>query len=146
MPTAGRLTGAILFGALAWYVSGLIVPLFPEGTDLGYFVQVNTVIGVICGWRLAGPRAGAGYLDAISYGVTTTIAMLVVALFINSLVVMIENSLRRLYDTPVEAVVAIFELMLEHGRLMATPEIAATLALGGILAGLGTDVIGRRYS
>ncbi len=146
MPTAARLTGAILFGVLAWYVSGLIVPRFPEGTDLGYFVVVNTVIGVLCGWRLAGPRAGTGYVDAISYGVTTTVALVVVALFTNSLVIMIENSLRKFYDTPVEAVVAIFELMLEHGLLMATPLIMGTLAIGGVLAGLATEFIGRRYS
>ena len=146
MPTAARLTGAILFGALAWYASGLIVPRFPEGTDLGYFVVVNTVIGVLCGWRLAGPRAGGGYVDAFGTGVTTTVALVLLALFTNSLVVMIENSLRKFYDTPVEAVVAIFELMLEHGQLMATPLILGTLAIGGVVAGLGTEFVGRRYS
>jgi len=112
MPTAARAMAAVLFAVLAWYVSGLIVPLFPENTDMGFFTEVNAGLGLICGWRIAGPRGGTGYVSAISYGLTTTVALVVVALFTHSSVVMIENSLRKFYDTPVEAVVSVFD---HHG-------------------------------
>lgn len=95
MPTFGRFVGAVLFGALAWYVSLLIIPLFPEGTDVGLFQEINTFFGLYVGWCIAGPRAGTGYVASVSYGLTAMIAMVVMALFFNSFCVMIEMSLRK---------------------------------------------------
>ena len=76
MPTMGRLVGAILFAGLAWYTSLLIIPLFPVGTNLGLFQEVNTFFGLIAGWTVAGPRAGLGYVAAFSYGLTALVAMM----------------------------------------------------------------------
>lgn len=146
MPTMGRMIGAILFGALAWYTSTLIAPLFPEGTNLGYFQEVNTFFGLFAGWTVAGPRAGLGYTAAFSYGITAMVAMVVMALFFNSSVVMIERSLRKRYDGPGEAVSDVFALFIEHGFLMSTPQIIGTLVVGGIIGGLVTEFFGRRFS
>jgi len=146
MPTMGRLIGAILFGALAWYTTLLIVPLFPERTPLGLFQEVNTVFGLIAGWTVAGPRAGTGYTAAVSYGLTTLVAMVVMALFFNSSVVMVEQSLRKRYDGPGEAITDVFEMFIEHGTMMMTPEIIVTLLVGSIGAGLLTEVFGSRFS
>ncbi len=146
MPTFGRLIGAVLFGALAWYVSLLIVPLFPEGANLGAFQEVNTFFGILAGWTIAGPRAGTGYNASISYGLTTMVAMVVMALFFNSFVVMIENSLRRRYKGAGEAVNDVFAMFVEHGSMMATQDIIVTLLVGGIGAGLVTEFFGRRFS
>ncbi|WP_296420490.1 TrgA family protein [Pseudooctadecabacter sp.] len=146
MPTFGRLVGAIWFGALAWYVSLLIIPLFPEGTDLGWFQELNTGLGLFAGWKIAGPRAGTGYVAAISYGLTTLVALVVMGLFFNSFFVMIEFSLRKRYDGPGEAVTHIFELFIEHAVMMATPDIITTLLVGGVLGGLVTEFFGRRFS
>lgn len=146
MPTMGRLVGAILYGALAWYTSLLIVPLFPEGTNMGLFQEVNTVFGLIVGWTIAGPRAGTGYTAAFSYGLTTVVALVVMTLFFNSSVVMIEQSLRKRYDGPGEAVTAVFEMFVEHGAMMLTPEIIATLLVGGTGAALVTEFFGSRFT
>lgn len=146
MPTAGKLTGALLFAALAWYVSLLTVPLFPQNMDLGYFKELNAAVGVYCGWRIAGRRAGTGYVAAISYGLTTGVALVVIALFLNSSWLMLERSMRGHFHGPFEAVVTVFEIMLENAELMATPEIIGTLVIGSLLGGLVTDFIGQRYS
>lgn len=146
MPTMGRLSGAILFSALAWYTSLLIVPLFLEQSNLGLFKEVNTAIGLFVGWTIAGPRAGTGFIAAFSYGLTAMVALVVMALFFNSGVVMIEQSLRQRYDGPSEALAAVFELFVKHGSMMLTPEIIGTLLVGGIGAGLITESIGRRFS
>lgn len=146
MPTMGKVTGAVLFGALAWYVSTLIAPLFPEGTDMGYFQEVNTFFGLFTGWKIAGPRAGTGYVAAFSYGLTTLVAMVVMALFFNSAMVMLEKALRKLYEGPGEAVSDVFALFVDHGLMMSTTEILGTLLVGSIIAGLGTEFVGRRYS
>lgn len=146
MPTMGRLVGAILFGALAWYTTLLIIPLFPEGTNLGLFQEVNTVFGLIAGWTIAGPRAGLGFVAAFSYGLTALVAMVFMAVFFNSFVVMIERSLRKRYDGPGEALGDVMALTLEHGQMIATPEILGTLLIGGIGAGLITEFFGSRFS
>jgi hypothetical protein len=142
----GRLIGAIFFGALAWYTTLLIIPLFPENAPLGLFQEVNTFFGLIAGWSVAGPRAGLGYVAAFSYGLTALASMVVMALFFNSSVVMIEQSLRKRYDGPGEAVTDVFQMFVEHGQLMATPEIIGTLVIGGIVGGLITEFFGQRFS
>ena len=146
MPTFGRLVGAVFYGALAWYVSLLIMPLFPEGTDLGYFQEVNTFFGLFAGWTIAGPRAGTGYVASFSYGLTATVAMVVMALFFNSFVVMIEFALRKRYDGAGEAVTHVFELFVEHGQMMATADILMTLLVVGILGGVVVEFFGRRFT
>jgi len=146
MPTMGRLTGAVMFGALAWYVTLLIVPLFPEGTNLGLFQEVNTFFGLLAGWLVAGPRAGTGFIASISYGLTTLASMLVMALFFNSSVVMLENSLRRRYDGPGEAVTDVFEMFVAHGMMLLTPEIVGTLLIGSVIGGFVTEIMGRRFT
>lgn len=146
MPTMGRLVGAILFGALAWYTTILIIPLFPEGTNLGLFQEVNTFFGLIAGWTVAGPRAGTGYVASFSYGLTSMVAMVIMALFFNSSVVMIERSLRKRYDGPGEAVTDVFELFIEHGAMMLTGEIITTLLVGCFVGGLITETFGRRFT
>jgi hypothetical protein len=146
MPTMGRLVGAILFAGLAWYTSFLIIPLFPVGTNLGLFQEVNTFFSLIAGWTVAGPRAGLGYVAAFSYGLTALVAMVVMALFFNSSVVMVEQSLRKRYDGPGEAVTDVFQMFVDHAIMMATPEIIGTLLIGGIVGGLVTEFFGRRFS
>lgn len=146
MPTMGRLVGAILFAGLAWYTSLLIIPLFPVGTNLGLFQEVNTFFGLIAGWTVAGPRAGLGYVAAFSYGLTALVAMVVMALFFNSSVVMVEQSLRKRYDGPGEAVTDVFQMFVDHAIMMATPEIIGTLLIGGIVGGLVTEFFGQRFS
>ncbi|MDC1228715.1 TrgA family protein [Octadecabacter sp.] len=146
MPTMGRLVGAILFAGLAWYTSLLIIPLFPVGTNLGLFQEVNTFFGLIAGWTVAGPRAGLGYVAGFSYGLTALVAMVVMALFFNSSVVIVEQSLRKRYDGPGEAVTDVFQMFVGHAIMMATPEIIGTLLIGGIVGGLVTEFFGRRFS
>jgi hypothetical protein len=142
----GRLVGAILFGALAWYTTNLIVPLFPEGTNLGLFQELNTFFGLVAGWTVAGPRAGTGYIASISYGLTTLVALVVSELYFKSLVVMIERSLRLRSDGTGEAVTDVFALFMEHGLMILTPEIITTLLVGGLVGGFVTEVFGRRFS
>lgn len=146
MPTMGRLTGAVMFGALAWYVTTLIIPLFPEGTNLGLFQEVNTFFGLFVGWTVAGPRAGTGFIASISYALTSLAAMLVMALFFNSSVVMIEKSLRKLYAGPGEAVTDVFQLFIAHGQMLLTPEIIGTLLIGSLIGGFITEVMGSRFT
>ena len=146
MPTFGRLTAAILFAPLCWYVSLLAVPLFSEGKMPAMWAEINTVIGLWMGWVVAGKRAGDGYNAAISYGLTTLVAIIFWSLFSHSFIEMIDRSLNKRYDGPAEAVVSIFELGAEIGQFLATPLVLGTLLIGSLVAALVTEFIGSRFS
>jgi drug/metabolite transporter (DMT)-like permease len=143
MPTAAKLAALVLFGALAWAVSSLVARHFPEGSDPGRFAEVNAAVGAILGWRIAGSRGGTGWASAVGYGITATVVTVVVAAFLQCFAIMIRQSLRRLYDGPVEAVVDVFELMVRNGQHLLHAEVLLALALGGVLAGLLTEWVGR---
>jgi hypothetical protein len=145
MPTAAKLTAGILWGALAWYVSNLMAPLFPEGTNLGWFAEFNAAIGVLCGWNVAGSRAKTTWSEAVGYGITATVALVFWCLFLHSLNEMIAYALRKLYDGPVEALIGVFAIMLDHTNLLLNPQVMATLIGGGILSGFVTEWVGRRF-
>lgn len=145
MPTAAKLAAAVLFGALAWWASQLVRPAFPAGTDLGRFAAVNALVGVVAGWRIAGPRAPAGWVAALSYGLTTAVAMTLAALVVHSVARMIRQSLRRLYEGPVEAVAAVFGIMADNLQFLAPAAVWGTLLVGGALAGLATEWVGRTF-
>jgi hypothetical protein len=146
MPTAAKLVAGILWALLAWFVSNLIKPYFPEGSDLGLFAEVNATLGLLLGWTMAGPRAGqAGWSGAISFGFTTTVALVVTGVFLHSFAEMVRLSMRRLYEGPVEGLVAVFGLMVEYFTLMAQTDVMVMLLVGGIVAGLMTEWAGRQW-
>lgn len=145
MPTAAKLAALVLFGALAWAVSNLVARDFPAGSDPGRFAEVNAAIGAVLGWRIAGSQGGTGWASAIGYGITATVAIVVVSAFVQCFAIMIRQSLRRLYDGPVEAMVDVFELMVRNGRYLVHAEVLLALGLGGILAGLLTEWFGRNF-
>lgn len=145
MPTAAKLVAGLLWAVLAWFASNLIKPYFPEGSDLGLFAEVNAALGFLLGWVMAGPRAGMGWSAAVSYGFTTTLSLVVAGVFLHSFAEMVRLSLRRLYEGPMEGLVAVFGLMVEYFMLMAKPDVIGVLLVGGILAGLVTEWAGRRW-
>lgn len=144
MPTMAKLVGAILFGALAWGVSQLIIPLLPEGKPVQVFALVNAAWGLACGWYIAGPRAGQGYRAAIGSGLTTSLAMLFCALFWHSSYQMVVASMARNHGAAMEAVMSTFQRFWDGLVLMSTAPIWGALLIGGALAGMMVEYVGRR--
>jgi len=145
MPTAARLVAGLLFAALAWITSQLIQPQFPEGFDPGYFAEVNAAIGFLCGWVVAGSRARTTWSGAVSYGLTATVALVFWGLFLHCFWLMIGKSTDRVYDGPLEALIDVFQLMFENAQLMAVQPVLLMLLLGGIAAGIVTEMAGRAW-
>jgi hypothetical protein len=145
MPTAAKLAGLVLFGALAWAVSLLVARHFPDGRSVGRFAEVNAAVGAVLGWSMAGSRGGTGWASAVGYGITATVATVLAAAFLQCFAIMIRQSLRKLYDGPVEAVTDVFNLMARNGQYLLHGDVLLTLALGGVLAGLVTEWFGRTF-
>ncbi|MEM9350657.1 MAG: TrgA family protein [Pseudomonadota bacterium] len=145
MPTFARLTSAVLFAALAYYVSTLIPPLFVEERPLPTLANWNALFGLILGWRLSSRRGGVGLSAAIGFGISVSAALFLTALFFHSSTEMITRSMRGQYDGPAQAVVEVANLMYEFGTRIATVEILGTTFIGGIMVAIFVDVIARRY-
>ncbi|NNE81559.1 MAG: TrgA family protein, partial [Silicimonas sp.] len=56
MPTGGKLIAAIVFAALAYFISDLVKPLLEDtqGSRVGSLSFVNAFIGLLMGWTIMG--------------------------------------------------------------------------------------------
>ncbi|SMR71700.1 hypothetical protein SAMN04488030_1030 [Aliiroseovarius halocynthiae] len=134
MPTAAKFISAVILAAIGWMCAEMVKPLMPEGSDPRYFSQTCAIAGWLVGWFYLGPRADRELGTMGSNAGTTTFVQVIFTLFIFSFVEMIERSLKKRYDGPIEGLQDIFviggEMMLEY----TTAEIVAVAILGGFIA------------
>lgn len=145
MPTASRLIAAVCLMVIAFIVSGMIMDNGDEGKDYGNFVYVNMILGLVCGWKVMGKRAGRGWTSAINNGLTGVAALVFWGLFVQGTYEMFRQAMRNRYGGPFESLQAIFTLSLDYGRQLMVPEILTTLAIGAVIAGLLTEEGWRRW-
>ncbi|MBD3663202.1 TrgA family protein [Sulfitobacter aestuariivivens] len=145
MPTAARLMAAVCLAALAFLLSGVVMPLMPESTDFGYFVPVNIVLGLLAGWFVMGKRAGRGTTAAINNGLTGVFVLVLWALFVQSCNEMTRLAMRNRYDDAFEAIVAIFEIGAEWAWTIATFDFMVIAIIGAVLSGLATEFAENRW-
>lgn len=146
MPTAGRLAGAVIFGLFGWYLAGLSVSLFPESRAPAYWLPVVSFISLVIGWRVCGSRAGRGYNPAIGIGLTSAAAIAFCSIFAVAFNEMLSNALGNRYrDGTMEAVIDIFNQMIEFGMMFADTTLIATLLIGGVICAWATEFFGQRF-
>ncbi|UWQ80802.1 TrgA family protein [Leisingera sp. S132] len=145
MPTGARLAAAISLATLAFIVSFLVMPQLPEGTNFGYFVHINVVLGLLCGWIFMGKRAGRGVVPAINNGLTGMAVLVLWALFVQGAWEMFRLAMRHRYGGPFEALSQIFVIGMEYFFLIAVPSVLIPLVVGGALAGLVTENASQRW-
>jgi hypothetical protein len=146
MPTAPKLIAALLFAALAYFVSDLVKPLLPDGTQVGLLSQVNALVGAFFGWRIMGMRAGNSMQASLGYGLTTAFAITFWSLLIWCGYLMVIQSTRLRYSGPLEAIQGMFEMMWSYALAMATAPVLGSLILGALVFGWLTEQVARRYS
>jgi hypothetical protein len=145
MPTAAKLFAAVGFALVAFMACEVFKTTVPERTVWGVFNPVGAAIGFLCGWRVMGRLAGQGYGSALGYGLRTSVTILFWILLVWSIHQMIMRSLNMRYGGPMEAILGIFEFMLEFGREAATPQVLGALAVGGVLGGWLAEFAARRW-
>ena len=124
----------------------MIPPLLPENMNIGWLHQVNLVLGLVCGWWIAGPRIGRGYPEGISAGLTGMAALVFWGLFIQSFNEMLGRALERRYAGPVEGITAVFELGAEFGLLLLNGPLIGFLIGSSIAVGLIAEWASHRWS
>ncbi|MDD9722673.1 TrgA family protein [Sulfitobacter sp. PR48] len=145
MPTAARLVAAASLAVLAYVISGMVMPLMPESTDFGYFIPVNIVLGLACGWLVIGPRAGRGTTAAINNGLTGVFVLMLWGVGVQAINEMVRLAMRNRYDDAFEAIVAVFQIGAEYVVIIATVQIGVTLVIGAVICGLLTEYASRHW-
>ncbi len=145
MPDAAKLVAAVGMALLALIASGMIMPLFEEDTNFGYFVHVNVVLGALVGWLVIGSRAGRGTISAINVGLTSSVVLVFWGLFVQSCNEMTRLAMKNRFDGPFEALVSIFEIGAEWALLMSTVTVWTTLLVGGVIVGIASEYAWRTW-
>lgn len=146
MPTTARLIGAVLLAALAFLAATMARPYLPDGEPAGMLTPVSVVVGVAVGWLFTGRHLdrGRGSPVAIGFGSAVLLVFWVALLF--GITEMIDRSKRNSYrGSPTEAVQDVFNIMYDYAVDFFQFDLVAVLALGGILAGVITGWVGRRF-
>ncbi|MEM6385844.1 MAG: TrgA family protein [Pseudomonadota bacterium] len=146
MPTGAKLIGALTFMALAYFISDLIKPLLPEGTNVSRLSEINAIVGLLMGWRVMGKGAGHTYKQSFGYGLTTLAATAFWSLLIWSGYEMLQRSIRLYYDGPVEALQEMAELYVEYAKLAAVQQVIIPALIGALFVSWLTEYFARRWS
>ncbi|MCB6176676.1 TrgA family protein [Rhodobacter sp. Har01] len=140
MPTAAKLVAALCFAAVGWLAANAHVPALGSNASVGAFREMTALIGLLIGWRVMGNRVGKGMAEAVGSGLLTSMLLVFFALLLFSGYLMIDRSLTsQPYDGPMDAVLGVFELMMEQGRKMLTVGVLGVLILGGMLGGAAAE-------
>ena len=146
MPTAAKLVALLAFAAVGFLTAEIYKPGYDEATQWGWFTQVSTLIGAVCGWRVAGHEAGRGYPLAFGNGLRTAATMLFYALLVFSIEMMMSRAQMKYYGGIFDAIMGTFDIMLTYGRAFFVPQPMISLFIGGVLAAMLTEWTKRQSS
>ncbi len=145
MPTTAKLVAAVIFALIGWLAANAHIPSLGENPAIGRFREISALIGLAVGWGTMGSLVGKGYADAVGSGLRTSVTLVFFALLIFSTVLMFRETARMTYAGPMEAVLGVFQIMLDHGRRMLVPGVLGVLIVGGALGGVLTEWASRRW-
>ena len=146
-PTAAKLVAGLLFAALAFFVSGLVIPNIPYGSSIPLkFGLINAGIGFVLGWRVSGRRGGEGYSFALAYGVTAAVAIVFWALLWWAGREMIKRALDIYYDDPTEALEEMVRLMVDYSTYMLGNNVLPALGIGALFCGALVEWVAQKNS
>lgn len=145
MPTAAKLVAAICFAAIGWIAANAHIPALGENAAYGFFREITAVIGALVGWLVMGNLVGQNYAEAAGSGLRTSVTLVFFALLAFSTQGMLKNATKNIYDGPMDAVLAIFQIMMENGRDMLTVGVLTVLIGGGMLGGVVTEWANRKW-
>jgi hypothetical protein len=145
MPTAAKLFGALAFGILGWFAAHVYSGQLPEGAAIGRLREIVAFVGVIAGWRIMGGAAGRGYYAAAGAGIRAGIVMVFFSMLGIAIYEMVLLAIKMRYQGPMEAVLGIFDLMIDYARMMLDSNVLATLIGGSIVGGWFSEFASKHW-
>lgn len=146
MPTAAKLVAAVFLAAVMFVATVNYIPGLPEGTQVGRIREIAAGIGLLSGWFVLGRAPGKTASEAVSAGIKGALIACFWVLVVAAGYQMIRRSMRMMYDGVMEAVLGVFEQMIELGAPLFVPGVLGVLLAGGALAGLAARMAQRRWT
>ena len=145
MPTGAKAMAAISFAVVGFIAALAYIPNMPEAGSVGSLPLGVAAIGAIVGWRVMGNSVGHGYFRAIGSGLKTMIVLVFFALLLFGIYEMLQNSVKMYYDGPQEAILDVFQRMMDRSVPLLNGRVLAAILIGGTVAGLMTENASRRW-
>lgn len=145
MPTGAKAMAAISFAVVGFITALAYIPNMPEAGRVSSLPLMVALLGAIVGWRVMGTSVGKGYVRAIGTGWKTMIVLIFFALLFFGTYEMLQLSVRMRYDGPLEAILDVFQRMLDRSIPILTPSVLAAILIGGGIAGMLTENASRRW-
>jgi hypothetical protein len=145
MPTGAKAMAAASFAVVGWITAHTYVQNMPVATSVGYLREMTALLGAIIGWRVMGNSVGKGYARSIGAGWKTMIVLVFFALLTVGLYEMLQLSVRMRYDGPIEAILDVFQRMLDRSFPLATVPVLGVMVIGGAIAGMLSEHASRRW-
>ena len=145
MPTAARLVAAICLGLLSWIVAQQVMARMTEISYFGQFPLVAIGLGLVVGWITLGGHTRPGPVAIINSGVTAVVVLAFWAVFVFGVYEMVRLSLNRRFHGLMDAIYGLIDVMIGYARVLAVPEILATLLVGGLIASALTRFADRTW-
>lgn len=145
MPTGAKAMAAITFAVLAWLTAHAYVPNMPEAQSVGGFREYTAILGGVVGWKVMGNSVGKGYLGSIGSGWKTVIVLVFFWLLFFAIYEMLQQSVRMRYDGPFEAIIDVFNRMMQRSVGLWSGAVIGTMVIGGAIAGVLSENANRRW-
>ncbi len=146
MPTAARLVAATIFALVGYFAALTYIPTLPDGTQVAWLEESAAIAGFLCGWLIMGRQTGNSVMAAFGNGISTGVAVVFWTALGWSIYEMVVRSTKMMYDGPMDAVLSVFDLMVQYGRLMLSAEFIGIVVVGGLIGGVLTELAGRRWA
>lgn len=145
MPTGAKAVAAVAFAVVGWLIANAYVPNMPEAQTVGFFRELTAVVGIFIGWRVMGPSVGKGYYSAIGSGLKTVIMLIFMSLLLFGIYEMLQQSVKMVYDGPMDAIIDVFGRMIERAPPLIAPNVLAFIVIGGAIGGIMAENASRRW-
>ena len=130
---------------MGWLAARAYIPLLPEGTNTGYFPEISAFIGFLVGWLSLGQKVRRGWVDGIGAGLRTSALVVICTLMAFGTYRMLRQSPKMTYDNAGDAVLDVPIQMWNYAKVMGNLPFIEVLVIGGLLGGLITEFVGRRW-
>lgn len=145
MPTGAKAISAIGFAVVGWLLANVYVPAMPEVQSVGYFRELTALLGAVIGWRVMGNSVGRTYLASIGAGWKTVIVLVFMALLLFGIYEMLMQSVKMRYDGPFEAILDVFQRMMDRAPPLLSTGVLGVALIGGGIAGILAENANRRW-
>lgn len=146
MPTAGRLTAAVFFAVLAWYVTEVALAVMPSVYDRPGVPKWNAILAFGTAWTLFRKVEGTLW-NGIVLSLTTAVVSMVLITLCHSAAMTFDAAWRGRTGSLINTFEKVFSNMGDMAlHLVMSQQTMLTLLVGALGIGAAASVMERRFS